>query len=129
MSLTAELLVDCKALLGEAPAWLARERVLLWVDVDGHSIHRLEMDTGLREVRNLGQPVGAIVERARGGMAVAIRDGFAILESWNGPLLPIAPTLADNPEGRMNDGKCDPRGRFWAGSMAMDCSPGGGKLY
>ena len=66
---------------------------------------------------------------ADGGLVAALRDGFAFFapgSSTMSRLLPVERSLTGN---RMNDGKCDSRGRFWAGTMATDHTPGAGTLY
>jgi sugar lactone lactonase YvrE len=61
---------------------------------------------------------------------LAIEEGFAVLDSFAGePRLVAAIDHGPGPATRMNDGKCDSQGRFWAGSMAYDCAPGHGALY
>ena len=60
---------------------------------------------------------------------LAVRDGFARLDPDSGRVRRIADVEADRPDLRMNDGKCDPAGRFWAGTMAIDERHGAGALY
>jgi sugar lactone lactonase YvrE len=60
---------------------------------------------------------------------MALTDGFWLLEPSGVNLRPLAAVEADRPGTRFNDGKCDPAGRFWAGTMAYDETPGAGTLY
>jgi len=73
--------------------------------------------------------VGAAALTAAGDLVLAVRDGFARLDLDSGKVRAIADVEADLPDQRMNDGKCDPAGRFWAGTMALDKRPGAGALY
>jgi sugar lactone lactonase YvrE len=123
-----ELLVDARAEVGEGPVWDdARER-LLWVDILAGRLHTCDPVTGDDSWRDVGQPLGAVGLRARGGLVLALRDGFALLEP-SGELRLVAEVEADVPANRMNDGACDRAGRFWAGTMAFDPVPGAGSLY
>ncbi|MBA3453258.1 MAG: SMP-30/gluconolactonase/LRE family protein [Deltaproteobacteria bacterium] len=77
------------------------------------------------------QPVCAVVPRAGGGLALALGDGFW-LQAADGSMRRVYGIAQPEPPlgpVRMNDGKCDPAGRFWAGSMAYDGRPGAGCLY
>jgi sugar lactone lactonase YvrE len=124
---TAELVLDARADLGEGPVWDARTGELLWVDIMAGLVHRFDPLSGRADAFDAGQPVGAVVPRAAGGYALALRDGFAIADGDRVTL--VAPIDRERPELRMNDGACDGRGRFWAGTMHLDCTPGAGSLY
>jgi sugar lactone lactonase YvrE len=126
---TAELLFDGHAILAEGPVYSAADHALLWIDIESHLIHRLELTSRDKAEMNVGQAVGAVVLRAGGGLAIALRDGFAVTDRWGGAPTLIASPEKDKPENRMNDGKCDRAGRFWAGTMAFQATPGAGALY
>jgi sugar lactone lactonase YvrE len=128
LTLEAELVVDCHDVVGEGPLWDERASVLWWTDLLGRRVHQLDPAKGQHTIHEVEQEVGALVPRASGGFMAAVRDGFA---SWDpaAGLTMLAPVEADRPDLRMNDGKCDRRGRFWAASMAFDCSPAAGSLY
>lgn len=124
---TAELALDARADLGEGPVWDARSGELLWVDIMAGLVHRFDPLVGRTRSFDAGQPVGAAVTRAAGGYALALRDGFAIADEDRVTL--VAPVDRERQELRMNDGACDSRGRFWAGTMHLDSTPGAGSLY
>lgn len=122
-----ELVVDAKATVGEGPVW--HDGAVWWVDIVAGEVHRYDPATGGDETFELGQEVGALVPRASGGFVLAVRDGFA---AWDGPgaaLELLAPVERDNPDNRMNDGKCDRAGRFWASTMEHGGKEGQGSLY
>jgi sugar lactone lactonase YvrE len=123
----AELVSDARARLGEGPLWDARTQELLWVDILAGVVHRFDPDTGADRVFDAGGYVGAVVARASGGYALATAEGFA-LATEDGRVTPLA-AVGHDEAIRMNDGACDSRGRFWAGSMRLDEAGGGGCLY
>lgn len=125
--LDCELVLDAHADLGEGPTWDEDSGALIWVDINPGLVHRWEPGVGEDTSTAVGQKVGAAVQRAAGGLVLAVQDGFALLDGGDTTML--ADVEADNPTTRMNDGKCDRRGRFWAGTMALDKTPGGGALY
>jgi len=116
------------AALGEGPCWDPADGALYWTDIPAHRVHRLAAD-GTHTSWDAGQPVGAIVLRAGGGLVLAAKDGFWTLDPATGELALLAHAEPDVPENRMNDGACDRAGRFFAGTMAEDESPGAGTLY
>ena len=77
----------------------------------------------------VGQPVGAAVPTDDGRLILAVRDGFALLDLDRAHVELIVEVERELTGNRMNDGKSDPAGRFWAGSMALDVRAGAGALY
>ncbi len=116
----------------EGPLWDTRSSRLLWVDqyaglVLVASFEPSRQTLTLERTCQVGYPVGAVVPAAAGGWMVAAGPGFARL-SPDGTVTAVAEIERDE-RTRMNDGKCDPSGRFWAGTMAWDKTPGAGTLY
>lgn len=128
--LAATQRVDGRAELGEAPTWDEAAGELLWVDIIGRRVHRFDPATGRSgRILSVAQDVGAAVPRQRGGLALAVASGFALMRRGATGIDTFVPIEADRPGNRMNDGKCDPAGRFWAGTMAYSGTPGAGSLY
>jgi sugar lactone lactonase YvrE len=126
---TVELALAARAELGEGARWDERTQTLFWVDILRGLVHRFAPATGACRSWSVGQPVGAAAVREAGGLVLALRDGFATLDLDTGALAWIARVEHDRPTQRMNDGRCDAAGRFWAGTMAFEPSPGTGTLY
>jgi sugar lactone lactonase YvrE len=127
---TAELVLDLHAGLGESPAWDAAAGELVWVDIMAGVVHRFDPARGLDRSFAVGQPVGAAVPRRGGGVVLALRDGFAVVDGDDGGSLRwLASVERDNPRTRMNDAACDSAGRLWAGSMDMEEREPLGSLY
>lgn len=117
--------------LGEGVVWDHARHELLWVDVLAGLLYRGRPGpTMVEEVGRieLGCPLGAVAPAQNGGWIVAAGPGFARL-SADGELTWITKPAAGQPELRMNDGACDPAGRFWAGTMAYAETPDAGTLY
>ena len=129
MSTQVELVVDAHATIGEGSLWNSAGQVLYWVDIMGCKLHVHDPSGDPDRVTDLGQPVGTVVVRASGGLMLALKDGFAAFDPASGELDLLHDPEAHLPENRFNDGKCDPAGRFWAGTMAIDPVEGAGALY
>jgi sugar lactone lactonase YvrE len=118
MTAEVEVALDAHAELGEGPSWDPETRLLLWVDIIANAVHRFE----------IGQPVGAAVPATDGRLALAVSDGFSFLDPVAGEIeriTDVEPDLAT----MMNDGKCDPAGRLWAGTKDENESRPIGSLY
>ena len=124
-----ELVLDAGADLGEAPTWDTDAHLLIWVDIPKGLVHRFDPRTERDEVFEVGQPVGAAVPTSSGRVALAANSGFVLLDPATGGLEPVAEVEADVPETMMNDGKCDPTGRFWAGTKDVEGRLPLGSLY
>ncbi len=127
--MVVELVLDARAELGEGPRWDARGQRLLWVDIMRGRVHAFRPEKGACRSVDVGRPVGALACAADGTVVLAVAGGFARLHWKSRRVETLAPVEADRPQNRMNDGACDPAGRFWAGTMALDERPGAGALY
>ncbi|MGI8446762.1 MAG: SMP-30/gluconolactonase/LRE family protein [Streptosporangiaceae bacterium] len=111
---------------GEGPVWWAGWPGLRWVDMLAGDLLTLGADGSVAR-RHLGTVLAALRPRSGGGMVIALECGFALVdEDWS--VRSLGDLWAD-PGVRMNDGGCDPDGRFYCGSMAYASGPGRGSLY
>lgn len=116
--------------LGEGPCWHGGRGTLWWVDILGRAVHEVGLAGGKVRTLALPQMPGAIVVAAAGDFLAALREGFFRLDPETGGLRPVASAPGHDPrEFRFNDGKVDPQGRFWAGTLALDFRPGQSFLY
>jgi sugar lactone lactonase YvrE len=121
--------VDAHAQVGEGPIWDSEKGVLYWVDIYSNMLYQYDPATGENRGYDIGQHVGTVVPRKSGGLMLALYQGFAAFDPATGQLTLIADPEAHLPENRFNDGKCDPAGRFWAGTMAYANQTTQGSLY
>jgi sugar lactone lactonase YvrE len=122
-----ELIYDCRHELAEGPVW--HQGYLWWVNIMAGELHRLESSGGAHESRRLGGHLGCAVPAADGRWVLAHKRGLAFFD-WNtGQLEQIAEPEASLRGNRFNDGKCDPAGRLWAGTMSCALKANAGSLY
>jgi sugar lactone lactonase YvrE len=123
---------DAPGVLSEGPRWHAERQELLWVDILGRQLHRgtLADDGALARLESLSidRHVGAVAPAVGGGYVLAAGQGFLFVDE-KGSIHELAQPEAGHTDVRMNDGACDPEGRFWAGTMAYDETPEAGTLY
>lgn len=124
--MTPEQLTAAEADHGEGPVWDHAAGVLRWVDMLAGDILTLRAD-GVVDRTHVGDVAAAFRPRAGGGLVVAVERGFVLIDD-DGRVGPVHVAFED-PDVRMNDGGCDPAGRFYCGSMAYDMAPGRGGLY
>ena len=98
-------------IVGESPMWHPIERVLYWVDTRRPALHRLNSD---RTVRTWPMPtnIGSYVFRRGGGLVAGLKHGFCTVDQATGAVERILDPEPDPPENRLNDGRCDRRGRY-----------------
>ena len=121
--MNVELVVDAKATLGEGAIWDARRQRLLWVNIVEGEVHAYNPADDTDQAVEVGQAVGTVVPRRGGGLMLALEHGFASFDLETHELTIINDPEQDLPDNRFNDGKCDPAGRFWAGTMSADRTP------
>lgn len=122
-----EVVVAPGARLGEGPVWDARIGRVVWVDILARRMYLTDPGSGATDETETPLHIGAVVPRASGGYVAALQDGFWAIGM--GAPTPLFRVQDARPAMRFNDGKCDPAGRFWAGTMAYDEAPGAGALY
>lgn len=128
-NLNAKLVLDAKATLGEGSIWQPKENKLYWIDIEGKTLHIYDPVTNKDKQFPLGSRVGTVVPVKGGGALVALQSGIKKIDTKTGKLTFIDNPLPDTVNLRFNDGKCDPSGRFWVGTMALDSRRKGAVLY
>lgn len=113
-----ECLLEEQNELGEGPVWDDRLQELLWVDVEGRRLQRYRPSDGRKMQYQMEQKISAVVPSEDGTWLMALADGFYRFDLETGSTTLIAYTEEETATNRLNDGKCDPAGRFWAGTMS-----------
>jgi len=131
-AIDATLALDARGELLEGPVWDSNTGCLYFVDIMRGCVHAWDPTKTMHRTYDVSAQVGSVGAAAlseRDDLVLAVRDGFARLNPRTGIVSKIADVEADRPNQRMNDGNVDPTGRFWAGTMALDETPGAGSLY
>ncbi len=114
----SEVVWEIRSELGEGPIWWNDS--LYWVDINAPRLHIYTPATGGKRSFVLSEMTGTVVPRASGGVLLAQESGLCAFQPETESLEPL-PWPADKPiVNRFNDGKCDPQGRFWVGTMGRD---------
>lgn len=128
--------VEQKALfseLGEGSMWWAERSALLFLDIMKGHIKIYNPESGELDIHHIGKPVGTVVLRNSSNSDEAIllgtKDGIEEYNVETRKLVPLAPVEAELDGNRANDGKCDPQGRFWLGTMSLTLERGAGHLW
>jgi len=109
--------VATPALLGESPMWHPTEQVLYFADIPGHRLNRFDPSSGALSHWQFDTDVASLAPRLDGTLLLAMRDGLFRFDPESGERARLAPPPYDPAKERFNDGKCDPQGRFWVGTI------------
>lgn len=128
--LKAEPVLRSRALLGEGAIWDTDNEVLHWVDIEGFKMNTFNPDDKSNKSIDVKEHIGTVVKRSNtddGEFLVALPGKFVSVDQKGNQN--ILGTVDEPNSVRMNDGKCDPAGRFWCGSMAFDFTARAGNLW
>jgi sugar lactone lactonase YvrE len=121
--MNAELIVDARNAVGESPVWVPEEKALYWVDIPAGGLQRWSAQSGHVHAWKAPQMLACIARHPDGGWVAGMESGFFRLHAHADGSLdsePLAQVDHARPDMRLNDGRCDRQGRFWAGSMVLD---------
>lgn len=122
-----EVAWEAGATLGEGPIWY--DEKLYWIDVDQGHLHIYQPAQENKESCQLPWKIGTVVPRKSGGLVLATAKGFVLFDPKTKKTTPLPNPPHETLAGRFNDGKCDPQGRFWAGTKASQDGVATGHLY
>ncbi|MBF6032017.1 SMP-30/gluconolactonase/LRE family protein [Pseudomonas sp. P155] len=130
----AELIVDARNAVGESPVWVSQENALYWVDIANGGLQRWSADTGHVHAWKTPEMLACIARHSNGGWVAGMESGFFHLHPHSDGSLDselLATVAHSRADMRLNDGRCDRQGRFWAGSMVLNMGLGApeGRLY
>ena len=124
-----ELVIDSKSDLGEGAIWNYKTGELIWVNITGKILNFYHPKTGNNKEMFTGQLIGTVVPTSNENVLVALQNGIYSLNPLTGTKKIIVNPEENLPNNRFNDGKCDPAGRFWVGTMSMNGEEKAGALY
>ena len=119
---------DFRAKLGECPVWSAAEQVLYFVDIKAPSLCRFDPASGALSEMPTPEQIGSVALMRSGDFLAAMRTGLFRLDREGRVLEKLADNPEDHATSRFNDGRCDPQGRFFVGTIDETRS-GGAALY
>ncbi|MDO9073607.1 MAG: SMP-30/gluconolactonase/LRE family protein [Rubrivivax sp.] len=117
------------ALLGESPFWHPDEAALYWCDIPGRALHRWVPATAVHTAWALDSEPGSCAPLPGGDLLLACRDGLFRFHPASGERRRLARPPYDPARERFNDGKADPQGRFWVGTIYEPRTPPNAALY
>jgi sugar lactone lactonase YvrE len=126
---TPELVADLNLVVGESPSWDPYRQLLYLVDIEGRTLCLFEPQSASHRRLPLDETPGAVAPRRSGGVLLATERGFVSIDPRSGATELLAGVEEKINETRMNDGKCDAEGRFWAGTTAAGGARVRGSLY
>jgi sugar lactone lactonase YvrE len=135
MELSLELILDAHAMIAETPFWDQENRVVYWTDLSGRSVHVYNPTTGKDKEIGVRELTGTVIKRKSGGVIVALENSIVSVDTTSGQIKPLQVVEQGIPENRLNDGKCDAKGRLWISTAPKEFAQYGmalkptGKLY
>ena len=121
--------VASPSLLGESPLWHPREQLLYWCDIPGKRVNRFDPSGGALSHWSFETEPASLAPRLDGALLLAMRDGLWRFDPASGERSRLALPPYDTAKERFNDGKCDPQGRFWVGTIYEPRDPALASLY
>ena len=125
----AELVFDCKNIIGEGVIWDTKQQTLFWVDIMGKKVMSRDGINSQFNTYHIDQFVGTVAICDNNLLLLALHHGIYFYNKETKELQKIADSESALTTNRFNDGKCDPAGRFWAGTMQIDPKEPVGNLY
>lgn len=118
-------------LLGETPLWCVETQSLLWLDIDNGKLQRWHPSTGRHDVFTFGAGYAGTLALTRdpGRVLLGLDLGLHFFNMGTGEqhlLCQVEPPERDN---RLNDGRCDAKGRLWVGTMDNQLHRPNGSFY
>ena len=114
----ATLVLDTKSALGEGAIWNYKTGELYWVNITGGLLHVFNPSENLNQTFDMGEMIGTVVPYNNNDFVVALERGIYRLNREDTTRVLLAEPEKNKPDNRFNDGKCDPAGRLWVGTMS-----------
>jgi len=128
-SLYAELAYLTQAKLGEGALWNHKTQTFWWIDIEGKQFNIYDPKTHKNRIHPTKTRIGTVVPSTDGNAILATEEGILDYNINDKTSTLINPLETDIKNNRLNDGKCDPEGRLWVGSMNSNTTSPTGSLY
>jgi sugar lactone lactonase YvrE len=129
MSAEFSLVLDAQCTLGESPVWWAEAQLLVFIDITGRRLHRFDPISKRHEVDALEEDIGCVAPAKGGGYIAGLRSGLWLLDAKGAKVRQLAANAEDTATHRFNDGRVDPRGRYFTGTLDETKAAGDAGLY
>ena len=128
-SISSELVYEAKAVTGEGSIWHPSRHTLFWVDIEGQTLYEYHPADKTCSSWRFDRMISTVVPETDTTVVVALQDEIVRVHLSDGHTASIAPIPDDGGKLRCNDGKCDPAGRLWVGTMGFGAPKEAGTLY
>lgn len=118
-----------EATTGEGSIWHPERKTLFWVDIEGKTLYEYIPDQKDCRRWEFDRMVSTVVPETDSTVVIALQNEIVRVNLNDSSTVSIAPIPDDNGKIRCNDGKCDPSGRLWVGTMGFSAPKGLGTLY
>ncbi len=125
----AELAYQAEATTGEGSIWHPERHTLFWVDIEGQTLYEYHPDTKECSSWKFDRMVSTVVPETDSTVIIALQNEIVRVNLHDGHTTSVAPIPDENGKVRCNDGKCDPAGHLWVGTMGFGAPKGAGTLY
>lgn len=124
-----EVAFKAEATTGEGSIWHPDRKSLFWLDIEGKTLYEFLPETATCKTWLFDRMVSTVVPETDSTVVVSLQNEIVRVNLKTGEKEHIAPINDNNGAVRCNDGKCDPEGRFWVGTMGFGAPKGAGKLF
>ena len=124
-----ELVYQINSKLGEGAYWNHKTQEFWWIDIEDKKFYIFDPVTGKNATHSLPSKVGTVVPSSSGSAILATEEGIIEYALDTKDYRLISDVDSDIKTTRLNDGKCDPAGRLWVGSMDLNTTKPYGSLY
>lgn len=121
--------IPSQCFLGEGPLWIAKLGCFFWVDIEKGNLHRYHLASEQLEIRHFSHRLAVVLEGQNGKLILGL-DRRLVRYDWEtGEIEELCAVEEDLTLNRFNDGKVDPKGRIWIGTLSTLFTEGAGSLY
>lgn len=127
--LSAKLAYQAEATTGEGSIWHADRQTLFWVDIEGKTLFEFHPETKVCSTWKFDRMVSTVIPETDSTVIIALQNEIVRVNLHDGQTTSIAPIPDEEGKIRCNDGKCDPAGRLWVGTMGFGAPKNAGTLF